>query len=76
MCVSGGRDGSLSTTTYRTHMPVNGRNALVCSRLEQLAGDDLLDGEHDTIFAANAYRRASIFDSLEGIFGLEVASVG
>ena len=62
--------------TYNAQMSIHSRNPLVCSRLQQLARNQLLDGEHHTIFAADSDGRVAILDGLHGIFDLEVAAVG
>lgn len=62
--------------TYNAHMSIHSRNPLVCSRLQQLARNQLLDRKHHTVFAADSDRRVAVLNSLHGIFDLEVAAVG
>ena len=57
-------------------MPVNRGDPLVCVGLEQLRGDDLLDGQDDAIAASDTDRGATVLDSLDGILDLEVTAVG
>ena len=57
-------------------MSVNGRNAFVGSWLEQLAGDDLLDCQHNAIFTPDANRGSAILHCLYRIFDLEVPAIG
>jgi hypothetical protein len=57
-------------------MSVNGCNAFVRSRFEQLAGDNLLHSQHDAIFTSDANRRSTILDRLHRIFDLEVPAIG
>lgn len=51
-------------------------NPLIGTGLEQLRGDDLLDGEDDAILAADADRRAAVLYGLYGVLDLEIAAVG
>jgi len=44
--------------------------------LQQLWSDDLLDGEHDAVLAADGDGRARFVDGLRGIVNLEDSSVG
>lgn len=60
---------------YSTHMPVNGRNAFVCSWFEQFAGDDLLDCQHDAIFTPDANRSPTVLYCLHCILDLEVPAI-
>jgi hypothetical protein len=56
-------------------MSVDCCNTLVGSRLEQLAGDHLLDCQHNTIFTPDANRCSAILYRLGCIFDLEVSSI-
>jgi hypothetical protein len=55
---------------------VDGRDALVGVLLQQLGGDEIFEGEHDAVAAADPDRRAPVLDRLDGVFDLEVAAVG
>lgn len=57
-------------------MLVNRRDPLVGAGLQQLRGDDLLDGQHDAVLAADADRRAAVLYRLDGVLDLEIAAVG
>lgn len=57
-------------TAYYTHIPVDGRYPLVCSRLEQSTRHQLLEGEHHAIFAPYSDRCASVFHCLDCILDL------
>ena len=57
-------------------MPVNGRDPLVCAGLQQFGCDDLLNRQDDAISATDADRCACILDCLDGVFDLEVPTVG
>jgi hypothetical protein len=60
-------DGMLA---YNAHVPVDCCYSLVCSRLEQLAGDKLLQRQHDTILAPDSDCCASVLDCLDCVFDL------
>lgn len=62
--------------TYDSQVLVNRRDPLVGAGLQQLRGDDLLDGQHDAVLAADADRRAAALYRLDCVFDLEVAAVG
>ena len=53
-------------------MAINGGDPLVCARLQQLARDDLLDGQHHTVLASDADGCASVLDGFDGVFHLPV----
>lgn len=55
---------------HNANMAIHCRNSLIGSGLQELAGDDLLDSQHDAILASNADRRASVLDSLDGVLHL------
>lgn len=57
-------------------MPVNCSNTLVCSSLQQLACDDLLNSQNYAILAPNANRGSAVLYRLDCIFDLEVPTVG
>lgn len=57
-------------------MSVDCSNALVGSSLQQLAGDDLLNCKHNTIFAPNTNRGPTILYRLDCILYLEIPAVG
>ena len=71
--MAGGKAGG---TTYNSQVSIDGGDALVGVGLEQLRGDDLLDGQDDAVAATDADRGAAIFDGLDGVLDLEVAAVG
>lgn len=56
-------------------MSVDSCNALVCSWLQQLAGDELLNCEHDSVLASNSNGGVTVLDCLHGILDLKVASI-
>lgn len=56
-------------------MLVDGGDPLVGAGLQQLRGDDLLDGQHDAVLTADADRCAAVLHRLDCIFDLEVAAV-
>lgn len=58
------------------HVPVYSCYPLVRTRLEELAADELFEGEHDAIFALDTNRRAAVFYCLDRVFDLKVATVG
>jgi hypothetical protein len=61
--------------TYCTHMSVDCCNTLVGSWLQQLAGDDLLNGKHNTIFTTDANGGSTIFYRLDCILDLEISAI-
>lgn len=61
--------------TYNAQVSIHSRNPLVCTRLQQLARNQLLDRKHHTVFAADSDSGVAVLDSLHGIFNLEVAAV-
>lgn len=62
--------------SHDAHVAVHGRYPLIGPRLEQLACDELLQCEHDSVLAPYADRRATVLDRLDCILDLEVATVG
>lgn len=64
------------TRRHDAHVAVNGRYALVGTRLDQLAADELLESEHNTILAPDAQSCAAVLYRLDCILDLEVATVG
>lgn len=62
--------------TYHTHIPVDCSYPFVRVLLEQFAGDELLEGEHNAILTPYTNCRATILYRLHCIFDLEVAAVG
>lgn len=56
-------------------MSIDRGNAFVGFWLQQLGCDELLDGEDDTVLAADADGGTAILDGLDGIFDLEVAAI-
>lgn len=69
-------DWQRGSSTYNTKMFVNGCDSLVCAWFQQLGWDDLLDCQNNAIFAPNADGCATILDCLDGVFDLEVSTVG
>jgi hypothetical protein len=65
-----------SDGTYGTHVSVDCCDPLIGSSLQQLACDDLLNCEHNTIFASNSNRRSTILNCLYCVFDLEVSAIG
>jgi hypothetical protein len=55
---------------YNTHIPIHCCYPLVRFRLEQLAGNELLQGEHDTILAPYSDGCTTAFHCLDRIFDL------
>lgn len=64
------RRGGRGEATHDAHVAVDGCYPLVGALLEELAADDLLESEDNTVLAANADCRASILYRLLGIFDL------
>lgn len=52
-------------------MAINGRNSLIRPGLEELAGDDFLHGQDDTVLASNTDSCAAVLDCLYGILDLK-----
>jgi hypothetical protein len=61
--------------TYCAHMSVNCSNAFVGSRLQQLARNDLLNRQNNTIFTPNANRGATVLYRLDCILDLEISAI-
>lgn len=57
-------------------MPIDGCDPLVCAWFQQLGCDDLLDCQDNAVFAPNADGCAAILDCLDGVFDLEISTVG
>lgn len=57
-------------------MSVDSGDALVGVGLQQLRAYNLLNGQHHAVLAADANRRAGVLDRLDGVFDLEVATIG
>jgi hypothetical protein len=60
---------------YYAHVPVHRCYPLVRARLEQLAGDELLQRQHHAVLAPYADCCAAVLDGFDCIFDLEVAAV-
>lgn len=58
------------TRTYYAHVPVYGGYPLVRTRLEQLACDELLNSQDNTIFALDSDSCATVLYCLDRIFDL------
>ena len=56
-------------------MSVNSCDALVCSRLQQLAGNELLNCENNSVLAPDADGSVAVLDCLHGVLDLKVASI-
>lgn len=65
-----------SDGTYSTHVSVDCCDTLIGPSLQQLACNDFLHREHNTIFASNSNRGSTILNSLYCIFDLEVSAIG
>jgi hypothetical protein len=61
--------------TYHTDVTIDCRNSLIRAWLQKLGADDLLDCQHDAIFAPDADRGTAVFDRLYCILDLEVAAI-
>lgn len=61
--------------TYCTHMSVNCCNAFVGSGLQQLARNDLLNRQNNTIFTPNTNGGAAVLYRLDCILDLEISTV-
>jgi hypothetical protein len=57
-------------SAHNAHVAVDGRYPLVCSGLEQLAGDELLQRQYNTILAPDSDCCASVLDCLDCVFNL------
>lgn len=57
-------------------MGINGSDTLVCTGLQQLRPNDLLDREHNTILGTDPDRCSSILYCLDRILDLEVPTIG
>ena len=56
--------------THNANMAIHRCYSLVRTRLQKLAGDDLLDGQDHTILASDADGRSSVLDCLDRILDL------
>jgi hypothetical protein len=61
-----------AAATYNAHVAVDRGYPLVRARLEQLAGDELLEREHHAVLAPYADRCAAVLHRLDCIFDLAV----
>ncbi len=68
-------DAYANLETYCTHMSVNCCNAFVGSRLQQLARNDLLHRQNNTIFTPNANGGSTVLYRLDCILDLEISTV-
>jgi hypothetical protein len=57
-------------SAYDAHVPVDSCYSLVCSGLEQLAGDELLQRQYNAILAPDSDCCASVLDCLDCVFDL------
>ena len=60
---------------YHANMSIDGRYPIVRTRFQQLAGQDFLDGQDDTIITSNANDGSTILDRFHGVFDLEIAAI-
>jgi hypothetical protein len=65
----------VTINTYCTHMSVDCCNTLVGSRLQQLAGNDLLDRKNNAIFTPDANGSTTVLYRLDCILDLEISAV-
>jgi hypothetical protein len=56
-------------------MSVDRCNTFVCSRLQQLAGNDLLDRKNNAIFTPDANGGTTVLYRLDSILDLEISAV-
>jgi hypothetical protein len=56
-------------------MSVNRCNTFVCSRLQQLAGNDLLNRKNNAIFTPDANGGTTVLYRLDCILDLEISAV-
>lgn len=56
---------------YNSNVSIDGSDPLIASRDQQLAPDQLLDGEYNTIFTPYPDGSSTTFDSLGSIFYLQ-----
>ncbi len=61
--------------THDTNVAIHSRYPIVGTGLQELAGENFLDGQHHAITASDSNRRAAVLDCLDGVFDLEVAPV-
>lgn len=57
-------------------MPVNCCYPLVRTGLQELGGDEFLNGQDDSILASNSDSRASILNGFDGVFDLVSNRIG
>jgi hypothetical protein len=57
-------------------MSIDSCDALVGAWLQQLARDELLHGEDDSIFASDTDGGSTVLYGLHGVLDLEVSSIG
>jgi hypothetical protein len=57
-------------------MSIDCCDTFICSRLEQFTGDDLLNCQHNTIFAPNSNGSSAVFYCFDSILDLEIPSIG
>jgi hypothetical protein len=62
--------------TYSTNMSIDCCNALVRSSLQQLACDDLLNCQHNTIFTPDSNGGSAVLYCLDCILDLEISAIG
>ena len=62
--------------TYNTDMPIYCRDSLVGAGFEELGANDLLDSKHNAVLASNADSGAAVLHRFDGIFDLEISTVG
>lgn len=56
--------------SHNADVAINSRDSLIRPGLEELAADDFLHGQDDTVLASNADSCAAVLDCLHGILDL------
>lgn len=56
--------------SHNADVAINSRDSLIRPGFEELAGDDFLHGQDDTVLASNADSCAAVLDCLYGVLDL------
>lgn len=56
--------------SHNPNVAINSRNSLIRPGLEELAADDFLHGQDDTVLASNADSCAAVLDRFYGVLDL------